>query len=126
MRLRRPAPSEDGGDALTLGLLVELRDLCQKVAYENEGFAIEVHRLLQQLANPNLHGLDSELHFRVLQLGPGYYGPTLRVISANANSTMGHAAFDAAIKHNPKCRWMLKWGGGAAARYDPPGMDVES
>ena len=66
MRLRRPAPSEDGGDALTLGLLVELRDLCQKVAYENEGFAIEVHRLLQQLTNPNLHGLDSELHFRVL------------------------------------------------------------
>jgi hypothetical protein len=116
---------EDEGDAHTLGLLVELRALCQKIADHNDGYAIEVHRLLQQLCNPNLHGLHDELHFRVVQLGPGYYGEQLRVVSANTSSVLGHAAFNAAVKHYPNCRWMLTWGGGVAGTYDPPGMEVD-
>jgi len=115
---------EDEGDAHTLGLLVELRALCQKIADHNDGYAVEVHRLLQQLSNPNLHGLEEDLHFRVVQLGPGYYGERLRIVSASANMALGHAALEAAIKHYPNCRWMLTWGGGVAGRYDPPGMDV--
>lgn len=82
---------EDEGDAHTLGLLGELRALCQKIADHNDGHAIKVHRLLQQRCNPNLHGLHAELHFRVVQLGPGYYGERLRVVSANASSALGHA-----------------------------------
>ena len=115
---------DDGGDAHTLSLLVELRMLCQKIADRNDRYALEVHRLLQQLCNPNLHGLETDLHFRLVQLGPGYYGESLRVVSASANSTFGEAALAAAIKHYPNCRWMLKWKGGVAGRYDPPGMDV--
>jgi hypothetical protein len=61
---------DDDGDAHTLGLLVELRALCQKIVDHNNGYAIEAHRLLQQLSNPNLHGLGDELHFSVVQLGP--------------------------------------------------------
>src|SRR5258707_650276 len=95
---------QDEGDAYTLGLLLDLRKLCRRVAEQNDDFAIEAHRLLQQLCNPNLHGLGADLHFRVVQLGPGYYGERLRIISANANSAMGHAAFAAAVKHYPTCR----------------------
>jgi hypothetical protein len=55
------------GDGVTLCLLVELRELCQKIAEHNEGYAYEVHRLLQQLNNPNLHELDRDLRFRVIR-----------------------------------------------------------
>jgi hypothetical protein len=58
---------EEEGDGYTLGLLVELRKLCTKIAEENHGYTSEVHRLLQQLANPNLHGLDRDLSFRVIR-----------------------------------------------------------
>ena len=118
--------AEEDGEAQTLGLLFDLRKLCEKVAWENEGYAIEVHRLLQQLCNPNLHDLEKDLHFRVLQFGPGQYGQTWRVVSASANSTLGQDAFRSAVKHYPNCRWLLKWHGGVAGRYDPPGMDIES
>jgi hypothetical protein len=130
MRGTEPRPElamtgEDEGDAHTLGLLVELRALCQKIADHNDGYGHEVHRLLQQLYNPNLHVLDRDLSYRVLQLGSGYYGETLRTVSANSNLTLGHAALDAAVKQNPKSSWLLKYPGGVAGRYDPPGMNVD-
>jgi hypothetical protein len=62
---------EDEGDGYTLGLLLDLRNLCTKIAENNWVYANEVHRLLQQLNNPNLHDLDRDLSFRVIQRGPG-------------------------------------------------------
>jgi hypothetical protein len=111
---------DDEGDAHTLGLLVELRALCQKIANHNDGYAYEVHQLLQQLCNQNLHDLYRDLRFRVIELGPGYYGDTVRVVSANANLDLGHAALEAAVKQNPNKSWLLKYPGGVAGRYDPP------
>jgi hypothetical protein len=113
---------EDDGDGYTLGLLLEFRKLCQKIAEDNEAYAYEARRLLQQLNNPNLRGLDRDLSFRVIQKSAAnYYGETLRTVSANANLNLGHAALEAAIKQDPKSRWMLLYPGGVAGRYDPPG-----
>ena len=82
---------------------------------------------MQQLNNPNLHGLDRDLSFRVIQMSAeNYYGETLRTVSANANLSLGHAALDAAIKQDPKSRWMLLYPGGVAGRYDPPGAPPPS
>jgi hypothetical protein len=118
---------EDEGDGYTLGLLLELRKLCTKIAEENQVYTNEVHRLLQQLVNPNLHGLERDLSFRVIQRSvEGYYGETLRTVSANANLRLGHAALEAAIKQDPKSRWMLLYPGGVAGRYDPPGSPPPS
>jgi hypothetical protein len=112
--------AEDDGDAHTLGLLVDPRDLCLKIAEHHEKYASDLHCLLLQVQNPNLHDLDRDLSFRVLELGPGY-GDTLRTVSANANLRLGHAALEAAVKQNPKSTWLLKYPGGVAGRYDPPG-----
>jgi hypothetical protein len=118
---------EDEGDGYALGLLVELRKLCTKIAEENHVYTSEVHRLLQQLVNPNLHGLDRDLSYRVIQKSAeNYYGETLRTVSANANLSLGHAALDAAIKQDPKSHWMLLYPGGVARRYDPPGSEPPS
>ena len=118
---------EDEGDGYTLGLLMELRKLCTKIAEENHVYVSEVHRILQQLVNPNLHGLDGDLSYRVIQKSAeGYYGETVRTVSANANPDLGHAALRAAIKQDPKSRWMLLYPGGVAGRYDPPGSKPPS
>lgn len=76
--------------------------------------------------NPNLHELDRDLSFRVVELGPGYYPETLRTVSANANLSLGRAALQAAVKQNPNGTWLLKYLGGVAGRYDPPGTKIAS
>ena len=115
---------EDEGDAHTLSLLVDLRELCRKIAEHNESYAYEVHRLLQQLNNPNLHELHQDLRFRVIQKAPEYYGEQLRIVSANANLSLGHAALAEAVKQHPKSGWLLLYPGGVAGRYDPPGTVI--
>jgi hypothetical protein len=41
---------------------------------------------MMRLNNPNLHGLDRDSSFRVIQMSAeNYYGETLRTVSANAN-----------------------------------------
>jgi len=114
---------EDDGDAHTLGLLVDMRDLCTKIAEEHHHYAAQLHDLLRQVKNPNVHGLDKELTFRVeqLQLGePDHRAETLRAMSLNASIPLARAAFGAAVKHYPNQRWILKWGGYIVERYDPP------
>jgi hypothetical protein len=130
MRPLRPhvggAMEEDEEDAHALGLLVDLRNLCLKLAERHDQDAVDLHRLLQQIQNPSLHGLDHQLSGRLKELGPGYYGETLRTVSANSDLMLAHAGFDAAVKRYPGRRWMPTWHGRVAAKHEPPGMDVES
>jgi hypothetical protein len=97
------------GDAHTLSLLRDLRRLCQRISEHHEDYATALHKLLQQVHNPNLHELDTELSFRVVELEPGYYGPSLRVVSASCNLRLGRAALEAAVKSDPTKSWLLKY-----------------
>jgi hypothetical protein len=68
---------EPQGDGYTLGLLVDLRDLCTKIGADHYRMAAQLHDLLRKVANPNVHGLDKELSFRVQQTAHGEYGEAL-------------------------------------------------
>jgi hypothetical protein len=96
-----------------------------RIAEHHDAYAADLHRLLKQVHNPNLHDLDRDLSCRVVELGPGYYGDTLRTVSANANLSLGHAALMAAVKQNPTRSWLLQYPGGVAGRYDSPGTKIE-
>jgi predicted esterase YcpF (UPF0227 family) len=98
---------DDEGDAHTLSLL------CVKIAEHHATYAANLHRLLQQVHNPNLHDLDRDLSYRVVELAPGYYGDTLRIVSANANLSL-RAVLQAAVKQNPNRSWLLKYPGDVA------------
>ena len=115
--------TEDEGDAHTLGLLVDMRDLCIKIAEEHHHYASQLHDLLHQVQNPNVHGLDKELTFRVEQRSAGERGEMLRAISLNGSMHLARAAFGAAVKHYPNQHWILKWGSYIVERYDPPKKD---
>ena len=102
--------TDSQGDGYTLGLLVDLRDLCTKIGDNHYRMAAELHDLLREVANPNVHGLDKELSFRVQQTASGEYGETLRTISLNGNAEIARAAFRAAVRCYPHERWRLLWG----------------
>ena len=114
---------EDEGDAHTLGLLVDLRKLCSRIGDEHRRMASELHDLLRQVQNPNVHGLDRELGFRVQQLdekgNPESWPELFRLLSLNCSMTLARAAFEAACKCYPNKRLVLKWGGVVVDRYEP-------
>jgi hypothetical protein len=62
--LMSQAPSDE---AYTLGLLVDLRDLCRKIGDSHFRMASELHDLLRKVAHPNVSDVDKELTFRVQQ-----------------------------------------------------------
>ena len=112
------------GDGYTLGLLVDLRDLCTKIGDNHYRMAAELHDLLREVANPNVHGLDKELSFRVQQTASGEYGETLRTISLNGNAEIARAAFQAALRCYPHERWRLLWGAYIVEKYEPQNDDA--
>ena len=105
---------EDEGDAHTLGLLVDLRNLCRRMVDEHHRMESELHDLLRQVQNPNVYGLDKELTFRVEQLDETSLRRSKRCIfrshSPNCSITIARAAFDAACKCYPNRRLDLKCG----------------
>lgn len=113
---------EDDGDAHTLGLLIDMRSLTDEIAAANEHVTARLNELVRQMRNPNVHGLDKELTFRVfqLQVTDQEYPETLRTISMNGNASVARGAFFAAGKAYPNYRWILKWGMMVLERYDPP------
>jgi hypothetical protein len=112
------------GDGNTLGLLLELRALCDSIVERNEYAGKELHDLLQRLRNPNLHELDDQLRFRVIQKTAEYHGETLRTVAACANLGLGHAALREAARQDPNSHWLLLYPGGVAGRHEPPGMVI--
>jgi hypothetical protein len=52
-------------EAYTLGLLVDLRDLCQKIGDSHFRMAAELHDLLRKVAHPGVSDVDKDLTFRV-------------------------------------------------------------
>jgi len=75
-------------DGYTLGLLVDLRDLCTKIGDSHRRMAAELHDLLRQVARPDVPGpgLDKDFSFRVQQTALGEYGEALRTTSLNGNA----------------------------------------
>lgn len=113
---------EDEGDAHTLDLLTDLRNLCDEINAAHGSFTARLNDLMRQVANPNVHGLDRELTYRVMQLEvtDEQYPETRRAISLNGSGPVARAAFHAAVKAYPTRRWVLRWGMMVMERYDPP------
>src|SRR6476620_10763728 len=55
--------SDDDGSEHTLGLLLDLREVCLRIAENHDKYAADLHQLLREVQNPNLHDLDGELSF---------------------------------------------------------------
>lgn len=101
---------EEDDDRYTLGLLMELRELCRQASDVQEVFEGRFHELFRAISNPNLPDIPKELPFRV----EGYVAGTrerLRLMSVCGNIHVARAAFEETKRRYPNDRWLLVWAG---------------
>jgi len=77
-----------------------------------------VDKLLQQLANPNLHDIPSNLAIHV-ELWDRNDGHVRWVIAATSSIIIGNAALDVAVATHPNERLMLRQGARVIRKHIP-------
>jgi hypothetical protein len=60
----------EDGEAQTLGLLTELRELAEEISHGHMDFAHRFHELLQRVKNPNIPDVAQDFGFRVFACKP--------------------------------------------------------
>jgi hypothetical protein len=102
-------PQSDDGQLYTLGLLERLRADAKRLWGTSSDLYFSVDGLLRELANPNLHDINSHMPFRV-ELWDRHAQHVRWIVAATGTITIGHAAFDAAIVNWPDERFTLRKG----------------
>lgn len=106
--LMREACASDDGQLHTLGLLERLRADTKGVEGTYSALYRRVDALLRELENPNLHDIEN-MTFRV-ELWDRHAQHVRRVVAAAGTVSIGHAAFDEAVKNWPDERFTLRQG----------------
>lgn len=104
----------EDGEAHTLMLLKELRELAEEISNGHYDYAHRFHELLQKVRNPNLPDVAKDFGFTVFSQDQNQSrGKTVAVC---VNITIAVAAWECACKIFPNDRWLLTWGG--MVQYD--------
>lgn len=112
---------DEDGEAHTLGLLAELREMAEEISEGHMDYAQRFHDLLQKISNPNLPDVATGFGFRVIGLKEGT-AIQKRTIAVCANVTIARAAWECARKIFPEDRWILTWGG--MVQYDSKPLKI--
>jgi hypothetical protein len=111
---------EEDGQLHTLGLLEQLRDQCKSLWGTSTELYFRVDKLLNQLANPNLHDISPNLQIHV-ELWDRYDKQIRWVIAATSSIVIGNAAFDVAVSIHPQERVLLRQGSRVIRQHAPKG-----
>ena len=111
---------EEDGQLHTLGLLEQLRDQCKSLWGTSTELYFRVDKLLNQLANPNLHDISPNLQIHV-ELWDRYDKHIRWVIAATSSIVIGNAAFDVAVSMHPQERVLLRQGIRVIRQHAPKG-----
>jgi hypothetical protein len=114
--------AETPGDGYTLGLMVDLRELCKKIGESHHRMAAELHDLLRRVANPDVHGLDKDLTFRSSRPPPT--ASTARLCGPSPSTATPRSPgqlFRAAVRCYPDQKWLLLWRAYIVEKYEPEG-----
>jgi hypothetical protein len=106
-------------EADTVGLVAELRELCGKLARQWAMSEVQLHRLFRDIAQPELAGPERSYKFRVEQWDKAE-DRIMWVIAISNNLLVARAAYDAAVRYNPRERWLLRDGIRVVERHEPP------
>jgi hypothetical protein len=107
-------------EADTLALVAELREICARLARQwalSEG---ELHRLLRSFAQPELSAPARTYQFKVEQWDKTE-DHVIWLIAVSNNFMVARAAYEAAVRYNPRERWLLRDGIRVVERYEPHG-----
>jgi hypothetical protein len=106
-------------EADTIGLVAELRELCAHLARQWAVSEAQLHRLIRDIAHPELCSPERSYQFKVEQWDKTE-DHVIWLIAVSNNFLVARAAYDAAVKYNPRERWLLRDGIRVVARYEPP------
>jgi hypothetical protein len=102
--------TNEDGEAQTLGILRELREMAEEISHGHMDYAHRFHQVLQSLKNPNLPDVAKDLQYSVRAYKRGTSELT-RIIAVCGNPSVARAAYECATKLFPNERWLLLWGG---------------
>jgi hypothetical protein len=108
------------GQLHTLGLLERLRAETKGIEGAYADLYRRVDRLLRELSNPNLHDIANMSHRVELWTEDGQQ--VRWAVAATANVTVGHAAFEAAVRNWPHERFTLRNGILLIREHKPDGL----
>jgi hypothetical protein len=111
-------PERTLNEADTLALMAQLRELCAKLSRQWAVSEIELHRLLRNFAQPELSGPTRSYQFKVEQWDQTE-DHIIWLIAVSNNFLVARAAYEAAVKYNPRERWLLRDGIRVVERYQP-------
>jgi hypothetical protein len=106
-------------EADTIGLVAELRELCAHLARHWAVSEAQLHRLIRDIAHPELRGPERSYQFKVEQWDKTE-DHVIWLIAVSNNFLVARAAYDAAVNYNPRERWLLRDGIRVVERYEPP------
>lgn len=87
---------EENGEAHTLGILRELRELAKEISDGHMDYAHRFHELIQTACNPNLPDVAKDFGFKVFFSTMEQVGARGRTIAVCANITIAIAAWECA------------------------------
>jgi hypothetical protein len=105
-------------EADTVGLIAELRQLCASLARQWAVSEIHLHRLIRDFAQPELSAPERSYQFKVEQWDKTE-DHVIWLIAVSNNFLVARAAYEAAVKFNPRERWLLRDGIRVVERYEP-------
>jgi len=111
-------PESPANEADTLALIAELREFCAKLSRQWAVSEVELHRLLRDFAQPELCAPARSYQFKVEQWDQSE-DRVIWLIAISNNFLVARAAYDAAVKYNPRERWLLRDGIRVVERYQP-------
>jgi hypothetical protein len=111
-------PERTLNEADTIALMAELRGLCAKLSRQWAVSEIELHRLLRNFAQPDLSAAARGYQFKVEQWDKAE-DHVVWLIAVSNNFLVARAAYEAAVKYNPRERWLLRDGIRVVERYEP-------
>ena len=98
-------PERHLNEADTLGLLAELRELCARIERQWALSEAQLHRLIRDFAHPDLPTPERSYQFKVEQWDKTE-DHIIWLIAVSNIFLVARAAYEAAVKYNPRERWL--------------------
>jgi hypothetical protein len=111
-------PGRTLNEADTLALIAELREFCARLSRQWAVSEVELHRVLRNFAQPELCAPARTYQFKVEQWDKTE-DHIVWLIAVSNNFLVARAAYEAAVKYNPRERWLLRDGIRVVERYEP-------
>jgi hypothetical protein len=105
-------------EADTIGLLAELREFCARLARQWSLSEVQLHQLMRDFSQPELSAPERSFQFKVEQWDKTE-DHVIWLIAVSNNFLVARGAYEAAVKFNPRERWLLRDGIRVVERYDP-------